>query len=165
MCDGCGGRHWLRECTTTSTRMKERIWTLKAESDVDNSTSGAKDNRRSIRPRRDICASCFGAHTVGRCPIPGRLHWHAANWPGMGCFGCGGNHPPHGCQWVAHAIIEPGWEQIFRRMWCFGCGGRHPLRGCTGHSPTDKDRIWEEVVTQYCGRMHFGRMPGWKPRD
>ena len=78
-CDGCGGRHWIRECTTTSTRMKERIWALKAGIGVANSTSGAKANRYSLRPQQDICAAWFGAHTVGRCPVPGRLHRNAAN--------------------------------------------------------------------------------------
>jgi hypothetical protein len=156
ICDGCGGRHWLRECTTTSSRMKDRIWALQARCGGINSTSGAEATggggvrlRQQKLRRRDICAACFGAHTVGRCPVPGRLHWNAANWPGMGCFGCGGDHPPHDCQWVARAKFDTGWEQVFRRMWCFGCGGQTALRACKNHSTTDKDRIWKETWFQY----------------
>ena len=145
-CEGCGEPHWLRDCTTTSARMKERIWALTAGMRAD-ATGGTAETSGKRRAQRDIiCADCFGKHPVTRCPvpgkvignrIPGKLVGPSARLIGRtGAVSDVGDHLPHGCKRVTAAMADNGWKCVFRRTWCFGCSGTHPLYDCRSHSPT-----------------------------
>ena len=147
-CLGCGGPHRLMECPTTTANMKDRLWDIQATI-RGKPLPSPRDNGRYGSGPRDICAACFGLHAVARCPIPDRGIQNAANWPGTGCFGCGGNHIPHRCSRVATAVEDKRWRRIFRRRWCYGCGERHALRACTSLSPTEKDRVWAATHDQF----------------